>query len=220
MDEMKEIYPPHELKARRWGIPKMGSGAIFTTDFDEVIGIKPFQIPKHYPRAYGLDFGWAPHPTAAVWGAWDRESDIIYLYSEHRMKMELPSVHSDAIKMRGEWIRGNSETAGVNASDGKRMIDIYRGLGLHLVPAKKDVEGGIFDMRQRIETGRLRVFNTMLKWREEYESYHRDEGKIAKNHDDLMDATRYLLSKMGTFKTKSAKRRTTVAPPPRFGDWM
>ena len=82
------------------------------------------------------------------------------------------------------------------------------------------VEAGIFDMRQRIETGRLKVFNTMVMWREEYESYHRDEGKIDKNHDDLMDATRYLLSKMDTFKTKPVKRRTTVAPTPRFGDWM
>ena len=224
--EMEAVYPPHEMKARRWGIPKMGSGAIFTTDFDEVIGVKPLRIPPHWPRAYGLDFGWSPHPTAVVWGALDRESDIVYLYSEHRMKQELPSVHADAIKMRGEWIKGNSETAGTNASDGKRMIDIYRGLGLHLVPAKKDVEAGIYVMRQRIETGRLKVFNTMVMWREEYESYHRTEtrdggSKINKNHDDLMDATRYLLSKMDTFKTKPNKRRSSgVQPTVKFGDWM
>ncbi len=223
--DMEAVYPPHEMKARRWGIPKMGSGAIFTTDFDEVIGVKPLRIPPHWPRAYGMDFGWSPHPTAVVFGAWDRDSDIIYLYSEHRMKQELPSVHSDAIKMRGTWIKGNSETAGTNASDGKRMIDIYRGLGLYLVPAKKDVEAGLFVMRQRIETGRLKVFNTMLMWRDEYESYHRIEtrdggSKIDKNYDDLMDATRYLLSKMDTFKTKPNKRRTSVAPTPRFGDWM
>ncbi len=219
-EEMQQIYPAHELKARRWGIPKMGSGAIFITDFDDVLSIKPIKIPNHWPKAYGLDFGWSPHPTAAIWGAWDREADTIYLYSEHRMKMELPSVHADAIKMRGKWIMGNSETAGTNASDGKRMIDIYRGLDLNLVPAKKDVEGGIYAMRQRIETGRLKVFNTLQMWREEYESYHRNEGKIAKNHDDLMDATRYLLSKMETFKTKPAKRRSMVAAPPKFCDWM
>jgi hypothetical protein len=208
------------MKARRWGIPKMGSGAIFTTDFDEVLGIKPFKIPPHWPRAFGLDFGWSPHPTAAVWGAWDRESDIVYLYSEHRMKMELPSVHTDAIKMRGSWINGNSETAGTNASDGKRMIDIYRGLGLHLIKAKKDTEANIFAMRQRVETGRLRVFNTMLMWREEYESYHRNEGKIDKSFDDLMDATLYMLSRMETFKTKPVKRRSCAVQPTTFGDYV
>ena len=225
MAEMENVYPPHEMKARHWGIPKMGSGAIFTTDFDEVIGVKPFRIPAYWPRGYGLDFGWSPHPTAAVWGALDRESDIVYLYSEHRMKMELPSVHADAIKMRGSWIKGNSETSGVNASDGKRMINIYRELGLRLVAADKAVESGIFKMRQRIETGRLKVFNTMVMWREEFESYQRTEtkdgsSKINKNHDDLMDATRYLLSKMATFKTKPAKRRSSGVQPIKFGDWM
>ena len=220
IDAFVDRYPPHEMKARRWGIPKMGSGAIFTTDFDEVIGIKPFKIPEYWPRAFGLDFGWSPHPTAAIWGAWDQESDTINLYSEHRMKMELPSVHTDAIKMRGDWIKGNSETAGTNASDGKRMIQIYRDLGLNLSPAIKNPEANIFSLRQRIETGRLRVFNTLMMWREEYESYQRDEnGKVNKNHDDLLDATMYMLSRMDTFSTKPAKRRAGRVVAPVFGDY-
>lgn len=222
-DEMirayKDRYPEHEMKARRWGIPKLGSGAIFTVDFDEDVAVKPFPIPNHWARAFGLDFGWSPHPTAAVWGAWDRESDIVYLYSEHRRKQEIPSVHADAIKMRGDWIKGNSETAGTNASDGQRMIEIYREMGLHLIKAKKDTEANIYHMRQRLETGRLRVFSTMLKWREEYESYHRVEGKIVKEFDDLIDATLYLLSRMETFSTKPIKRGSVVVEPTQFGDW-
>jgi phage terminase large subunit-like protein len=217
-------FPPHEMKARRFGIPKMGSGAIFTTDFDDVLAIKPFKIPAFWPRAYGLDFGFSPHPTAAVWGAWDRESDIVYLYSEHRMKQELPEAHAAAIKMRGDWLKGNSETAGTNAEDGRRMINIYRALDLNLIAAEKAVESGIFTMRQRIETGRLRVFDTMQMWREEYESYHRVEtpsggSKIDKTFDDLMDATRYLLSRMETFTTKPAKRRKGTLKPIQFGDY-
>ena len=213
-------YSPHEMKARRWGIPKMGAGAVFTTDYDDIIGVKPFQIPNHWPRAYGLDFGWSPHPTAAVWAAWDRDADVIYIYSEHRMKMELPEVHAAAIKMRGDWIKGNSETAGTNASDGQRMIEIYRNLGLHLISAKKEKESNIFDMRSRVETGRLKVFNSCIMWREEYESLHRDEnGKLVKEHDDLMDATLYLLSRMTTFDTRSAKRPTSRVVTPKFGDF-
>ena len=222
-DEMiaayQKRYPLHELKARCWGIPKMGSGAIFTTDFDEVLSIKPFKLPDHYARAFGLDFGWSPHPTAAVWGAWDRDSDIIYLYSEHRMKRELPSVHASAIKFRGEWIKGNSETSGTNAEDGKRMIDLYRAQGLNLAPAVKATEANIYTMRQRIETGRLRVFSTLHMWREEYESYHRNEGKIDKEFDDLMDATLYLLSRMETFKTRPPKRSGGTVRQVQFGDY-
>jgi phage terminase large subunit-like protein len=215
----KGRFPAHEMKARRWGIPKMGSGAIFTTDFDEVLSCKPFKIPDFWPRAYGMDFGWSPHPTAVVWGAWDRENDIVYLYSEHRMKEELPAIHASAIDMRGKWIRGNSETAGTNASDGKRMIDIYKGLGLKLIKAnKQDQESNIYRMRQRVETGHLKVFNTLQMWREEYESYHRNEGKIDKSFDDLMDATLYLLSNMTTFKTKPVKRSSSRVSVPKFGD--
>lgn len=227
-DEMieayKNRYPLHEMKSRRWGIPKMGSGAVFTTDFDDVLAVKPFRIPEHWPRAFGLDFGWSPHPTAAIWGAWDRESDIVYLYSEHRMKQELPSVHSDAIKMRGSWIKGNSETAGTNLSDGQRMIQIYRDLGLNLIGARKGKsatgESNIYIMRQRTETGRLKVFNTLPMWREEYESYQRnDNGKIVKQGDDLIDATLYMLSRMETFSTKPAKRTSGRVTVPQFGDY-
>jgi phage terminase large subunit-like protein len=214
------IYDAHEMKARRFGIPKLGSGAVFTTDFDTVIGVKPFKIPNYWPRGYGMDFGWSPHPTAAVWGAWDRESDIVYLYSEHRMGRELPSVHAEAIKMRGEWIHGNSETAGTNLADGQRMIQIYRGLGLHLHPANKGVESNIYNMRQRIETGGLRVFTTLVNWREEYEGYHRKEGKIVKEVDDELDSTMYLLSDMSVFRTKPVKRRAANVRQPRFGDYV
>jgi len=211
-------YPAHEMKARRWGIPKMGSGAIFTTDFDDVLKCRPVRIPAHWPRAFGMDFGWSPHPTAALWGAWDRESDTIYIYSEHRMKKELPSVHANAIMMRGKWIKGNSETSGTNASDGKRMIQIYRDLGLNLVPAKKDTEANIYEARQRIETGRLKVFDTLPMFREEYESFHRNEGRIVKEFDDLVDCLLYMLSKMETFTTKPVKRPGGSVQPVVFGD--
>lgn len=217
IEQFKGRYPAHEMKARRFGIPKMGSGAVFTTDFDDVLSVKPFKIPDHWPRAYGMDFGWSPHPTAVIWGAWDRESDIIYLYSEHRMKQELPDIHASAVKMRGSWIKGNSETAGTNASDGQRMIDIYRGLGLNLIKAKKDTEANIYAARQRIETGRLKVFNTLPMFREEYESYHRKDGKIVKEFDDLIDAFLYMLSRMETFTTKPVKRTVANVRQPNFG---
>lgn len=217
----QKLYKPHEMKARRWGIPKMGAGSIFTTDFDDVLVVKPFKIPPYWPKAFGLDFGWSPHPTAAVWGAWDRDSDTVYLYSEHRMQQELPSVHVDAIKARGAWIKGNSETAGGNASDGEKMIKIYCNMGLNLIKAdKKSKEANIHNMRQRVETGRLRVFNTMPAWREEYESYHRDElGKVVDEYDDLMDATLYLLSRMQTFTTEPLSRVGGRVAPTQFGDY-
>src|SRR5690348_7287717 len=100
--------PPHERDARAKGIPILGSGAIYPVNPD-VYECEPIEIPPYWPRAYGMDVGWKR--TAAIWGAWDRESDTVYAYSEHYMGQAEPSVHADAIKARGEWIPGAMDPA-------------------------------------------------------------------------------------------------------------
>jgi hypothetical protein len=44
---------------------------------------------------------------------------------------------------------------------------------------------------QRMQTGRLKVAKHLNEWLEEFRMYHRKEGKIVKERDDLMSATRY-----------------------------
>ena len=51
-------------------------GAIFPVS-EESITCEPFEIPDHFPRIGGMDFGWT-HPFAAVELAWDRDQDIVY----------------------------------------------------------------------------------------------------------------------------------------------
>jgi len=86
-------------------------------------------------------------------------------------------------------------TAGkINQTDGKRLTEEYRDLGLALVPADNAVEAGIFACYQRLASGRLKVFKTCQAWFSEFRIYRRDEnGKVVKERDHLMDATRYLI---------------------------
>jgi hypothetical protein len=42
-----------------------------------------------------------------------------------------------------------------------------------------------------METGRFRVFDDLNDWFEEFRLYHRKDGKVVKERDDLMSATRY-----------------------------
>lgn len=192
-------YPRYEMAARRYGIPKMGSGAIFKRPWKEV-AVPPFQIPKWWPRFYGLDFGWR-HPTAALWFAWDRDEDVMYAYSEHRVREATPSEHAIAILARGDWIRGACDT---NASleDGQKMMHKYQALGCKLVTANKAVHAGIEELNERLITDRLKFFNTLSMTQEEYETYHTDEkGKIYAVDDDLMSALRY-----GVMKGKQIAR--------------
>jgi hypothetical protein len=47
------------------------------------------------------------------------------------------------------------------------------------------------DMLTRMEGGRFKVFKHLNDWWEEFRLYHRKGGRVHKEGDDLMSATRY-----------------------------
>lgn len=196
-----QSYAPHEREARTRGKPALGAGAIYPVPLDDVL-IDPIDVPAHWPRGYGMDVGW--NMTAAVWGAHDRETDVVYLYSEHYRAHSEPSIHAAAIRARGVWMHGVIDPAsrGRGQKDGEQLFANYVELGLNLSVAENGVEAGLFDVWQRLSTGRLRVFRTLASWIREYTFYQRDEnGKVRKKDDHLMDATRYLcVSGVGNFQ--------------------
>lgn len=202
--EMLDALPPHQRDARSKGIPSLGSGAIYPVAENEIV-VAPFKIPAYWPKAYGLDVGW--NRTAAIWGAWDRDADVVYLYSEHYRGQAEPSIHAEAIKARGKWIPGVIDPAskGRSQGDGKQLLSMYEELGLDLLPANNAVEAGIYEVWQRLSTGRLKVFSTLTNFLSEYRIYRRDKkGKIVKDNDHLQDSLRYLI--------KSGLDRAAIAP--------
>lgn len=185
--------PPYQRDARTKGVPQLGSGAIYQVPESDIT-IDPFDIPVYWPRGYALDVGW--NRTAAVWGAHDVASDVVYLWSEHYRGQAEPAVHAHAIKARGAWMMGAIDPAarGRSQIDGASLMHLYTELGLTLVMANNAVEAGIYEVWQRLSTGRLKVFTTMRDWLGEFRLYRRDEkGKIVKDRDHAMDATRYLI---------------------------
>lgn len=204
--KLLKSIPAYQRDARTKGIPQLGSGAIYPVPESEIV-CAPFEIPEFWPRVYGLDIGW--NRTAAIWGAWDRESDIVYLYSEHYQGHLEPSVHAEAIKARGNWIPGVIDPAarGRSQKDGERLLETYGELGLELTPAKNTVEAGIYEVWMRLSTGRIKVFNILENWLGEYRIYRRDKnGRPVKDKDHLMDGSRYLvISGLDVAKTKPTK---------------
>lgn len=203
--ELLSSIPPFQRDARSKGVPQLGSGAIYPVPESE-FAIADIPIPDHWPRCYGMDIGW--NRTAAIWAAWDRESDTVYLYAEHYRGQAEPSIHADGIKARGDWIPGVIDPAsrGRSQDDGNRLLDMYskNGLGLDLDLANNAVETGIYELWQRLSTGRLKVFKSLGNWLQEFRLYRRDEkGRIIKSNDHLMDASRYLISSgLARAKTK------------------
>lgn len=183
----------HLRDARSKGIPSIGSGAIYPVAEDEIV-CDDFAIPPHWPRVYGLDVGW--NCTAAVFGALDRDADCLYLYSLHYQGKQEPSTHVAGIRARGDWIPGVIDPAsrGRSQKDGEQLLEIYRDLGLTLIPADNSRESGLYEVHQRLATGRLKVFKSLKPWLAEYRIYRRDEkGHVVKEKDHAMDATRYLV---------------------------
>lgn len=198
--------PPYLRDARSKGIPSLGSGAIYPVPESE-IKVNDFPIPVHWPRLYALDVGW--NRTAALWGAWDKENDVIYLTAEYYRSQAEPVIHAAAIKAKGEWIPGEIDPAarGRGQRDGERLFKDYEDLGLNIAPANNTVESGLYDVWGRLSTGRLKVFASLNYWFSEYRLYRRDEkGRIVKENDHLMDDTRYLVNAApDRWTTKSPK---------------
>jgi hypothetical protein len=87
---------------------------------DSDVVVKEFIIPDHWPRAFGLDVRWN---KAAIWGALDPESDVLYLYSEYLGESDA-AIHVAALRSRADWIRGvidaaanGRESSGWSAAD-------------------------------------------------------------------------------------------------------
>jgi len=192
-----ESYAPNERDARSKGLPALGTGAIYPIPESDIV-VRPFEIPKEWPRAYGMDVGWKK--TAALWGAYNEQEDTWYLYSEYYRGYAEPSVHADAIKQRGPWIAGVIDPAarGRGQKDGLSLLDEYSKLGLELSLANNSVEPGILECYQRLSTGRCKIFSTLQHFLAEYRIYRREEKKsgeikVVKSHDHLMDTFRYLI---------------------------
>lgn len=208
MADLEASYPEYQRDARTKGIPQLGAGAVYPFP-ESSIRVDDFLLPTHWPRGFGLDCALSGN-TAAVWGALDRETQVLYLYGVYKRSQAETAVHADAIKSRGAWIPGVGDAADVVDADRTQFISLYRRHGITLELPDKTVETGIQDVYNRLSAGRLRVFASCLGWFEEFRLYRRHEdgsGRIIKKNDHLMDATRYLVrSGISKMKTPPIKK--------------
>ena len=216
--QILEALPPHERKMREKGIPVLGSGLVFPLPEEDLL-CDPIDIPDHWPRLCGIDFGW-DHPTAVTWIAWDRDSDVVYVYDSYSLRQETVPVHSSAINARGKWIPVIWPMDGRQADkgSGKNLTEQYRKESVNMLrehfsnpPSQgmkegtggNSVEAGNQQMLTRFQTKRLKIFKNQGKLLEELRMYHRKDGKIVPIHDDVISALRYCVMSLRKARVKN-----------------
>ena len=207
-------FAPHEREARAKGTPTLGSGRIFPIEESLIkydAGVQEF--PTHWVWIGGLDFGW-DHPTAAVKIAWDRDSDTVYITQAYKRSEATPLIHSGALKPWGDWLPWSWPHDGYqhDKGSGKELKEQYKDNGLKMLDdhatfdgGGNGVEAGLMDMLDRMETGRLKVASHLNEWFDEFRLYHRKNGKVEKEYDDLMAATRYGIMMLRFAKNKQKR---------------
>lgn len=198
-DAKKELLastPPYLRDARSKGIPSLGSGAIYPIPEEEIaFDVASLEIPAWFRRSYAMDVGW--NFTAILFGAYDSEQDVAYIYDGFKREKAEPEVVASGIRKRYPnkfKLPGCIDPAsrGRGQADGKQLIQLYRQEGLRLVPADNVVEAGIQEVHSRLSTGRLKIARHLSDFFDEYRLYRRNElGRIVKENDHYMDALRY-----------------------------
>lgn len=231
-EEIPKIIARYGSKAatRAFGGDMQGEGAVFETPSEAIKHtMDPASVPAYWPWMWALDFRHSGqdsggHPFAAVLGAWDRDNDVLYIMHAIRM-FGMAANHVAAIKenpMRAApvaWPHDGGTGAGVMTND--TIAAIYKKLGLAMRPTHAtfpdggyNFEAGIQVMEERLAAKKLRVAAHLFDWFDEYQGYHRVNGKVHKVDDDLMSATRVLcmdLRYAKTFENFPAMLRATGA---------
>jgi hypothetical protein len=227
-EQIVASYPTHEREARAKGVPTMGSGRVFPIP-EESIRVEPQAIPRHWPQLIAMDFGW-DHPFAAVHIAWDRDADCVYVCKAYREKLATPVIHAAAVRPWGDWIPCAWPHDGYqhDKGSGDQLKALYAAQGLKMLSEHAThaeggfgTEAGIMDMLDRMKTGRLKVFSNISEWFEEFRLYHRKDGKIVKERDDLMSATRIGVMMLRRAETKQdGEWKIGNSGAPQSGGWL
>ena len=209
-------YPEHEREARTKGVPTMGSGRVFLTNEEKLL-VDPFDIPAHFLRWGGMDFGWT-HYSAFVEMAWDRDQDVIYILRTLRLREQTPIEHAAAVRswnLVWAWPKDGRRSSLEGA--GIALAAQYTAAGLDMMHAHAtfddergvSVEAGLMEMADRMRGDRWKVFKGANDgWLEEYRLYHRNlDGRLVAENDDAISASRYGLMMRRHARTAGWKKQ-------------
>ena len=230
-EQMLKALPPTQRRQLLEGDWEVAEGAAFT-EFDRNVHIiDPFEIPIHWDRIKGIDYGYASE-SACVWGAIDRDDNTLIIYRELYRKGLLAT---DLAFMLTEMelndpmsVPGVLDTACWNRTGqtGPTVGETLTKAGHKLRRADKNRVAGKIQIHEYLkvqQSGRpkLQIFNTCPNLIRELQSIPLDKSnpEDVDTHapDHAYDALRYLIMSRpridDTFSRMRQLHRETIYQP-------
>jgi len=230
-EQMLKALPPTQRRQLLEGDWEVAEGAAFT-EFDRNIHIiDPFEIPIHWDRIKGIDYGYASE-SACVWGAIDRDDNTLIIYRELYRKGLLAT---DLAQLIAEMelndpmsVPGVLDTACWNRTGqtGPTVGETLVKAGHKLRRADKNRVAGKIQIHEYLkvqQSGRpkLQIFNTCPNLIRELQSIPLDKSnpEDVDTHapDHAYDALRYLIMSRpridDTFTRMRQLHRETIYQP-------
>lgn len=181
---------PDRVDAVVWGLTDimLNTKPVYATAIPE-FQMAPFKVPDFWRKGYAMMV--ESSVTSVLWGAYDKDQDILYITTEHVRSNAEPSINAQAIAARGKWIPGILDSDETKMEARQEMCAVYWAHELQVVLTDRAYGAGVSDVAQRIASGRLKAFSTCQRFFREYRSHRRDEdGKVIGK--GLMDCVRML----------------------------
>lgn len=206
-EQMLKSLPPTQRRQLLEGNWEISEGAAFTEFDREVHVIEPFEIPLHWERVKGLDYGYASE-SACVWVAIDPNDGTLIVYRELYRKgllaTELAEMLTNMELSDPMSVRGVLDTAcwSRTGTTGPTVAETLIQAGHKLRPADKNRIAGKIQIHEHLKlqnTGRPRIqmFNTCPNLIRELQSIPLDKNnpEDVNTHasDHAYDALRYLI---------------------------
>jgi phage terminase large subunit len=148
-------------------------------------------VMEHCYHWRGMDHGFSPDATAAVWVAYNPKSKKFQVYSEYEAKALLISQHADVIKAVEPY-----DTLDTYSDIDPQVIAEYEAVGLSLTPAEKaDKHARVLRLVTALQSGRVEIASNCVKLLAAMAEY---TWEMVEDGDDphLIDAFRYVFTNL------------------------
>jgi hypothetical protein len=206
-EQMLKALPPTQRQQLLEGNWDVAEGAAFTEFVPQLHVITPFEIPVHWERVKGIDYGYASE-SACIWGAVDPSDGTLIIYRELYRKgllgTELAEMITDMEMQDPFSVQGVLDTAcwSRTGTTGPTIGETLVRAGHKLRRADKNrIQGKIqiHEYLKVMQSGRprLQIFNTCPNLIRELQSIPLDkrnpEDVDTHAPDHAYDALRYLI---------------------------